>query len=74
MISPIACDSAMYSASVVDKDISDFNVGAHSIGQFLYLMIYPVQEYTEAGSSDSSVDHPPTKSASTKHSYPLSFF
>ena len=37
-------------------------------------MIYPVQEYTESGSADSFVDHPPAKSASTKHSSPLSFF
>ena len=52
MISLIACDSAMYPASVVEKDISDFNLDAHNIRQFLYLMIYPVREYTEAGSSD----------------------
>ena len=64
----------MYSNSVVDKDILDCNLDAHSIGQFLYLMIYPVREYTEAGSSDSFVDHPPAKSASMKHSSPLSFF
>ena len=57
----------------MDKDISDFNLDAHSIGNFLYLMIYPVCEYTEAGSSDLRVDHPPAKSASTKHSSPLSF-
>ena len=44
MISLIACDRAMYSDSVVDKEISDFNLDAHSIGQFLYLIIYPVQE------------------------------
>ena len=37
-------------------------------------MIYPVQEDTEAGSSDSFVDHPPAKYASTKYSSPLSFF
>ena len=64
----------MYSASVVDKDILGFNSDAHSIGQFLYLIIYPVREYTEAGSSDSFFDLPPAKSASTKHSSPLSFF
>ena len=74
MISIISCDSARYSISVVDMDISGFNLDAHSNGQFLYLMIYPVREYTEAGSSDSFVDHPPAKSASTKHSSPLSFF
>ena len=74
MISLIACDSAMYSASVMDKDISDCNLDAHSIGKFLYLIIYPAREYTEAGLSDSFVDHPPAKSASTKHSSPLSFF
>ena len=74
MISLIDCDSAIYSASVVDKDILDCNLDDHSIGQFLYLMIYPVQEYTEAGLPDSFVDHPPVKSASTKHSSPLSFF
>ena len=48
MISLIACDSAIYSASVVDKDISDCNLDAHSIGQLLYLIIYPVRKYTEA--------------------------
>ena len=37
-------------------------------------MIYPVLEYTEAGSSYSFVDHPPAKSASKKHSSHLSFF
>ena len=74
MISLIFCDSAIYSASVVDKDISVFNLDAHSIGNFLYLMIYPIREYTEAGSSDSFVDHPPAKYVSTKHSSPLSFF
>ena len=71
MISRIACDIAMYFAYVVYKDISDCNLDAHSIGKILYLMIYPVREYTEAGSSDSFVDHPPAKSASTKHSSPL---
>ena len=74
MISLVACDRAMYSASVVDKEILDCNLDAHSIGQFLYLMIYPIREYTEAGSSDLFVDHPPAKSASTKHSIFLSFF
>ena len=74
MISLIACDIAIYSASVVDKYISDFNLEAHSIGQFLYLMIYPVREYTEAVLSDLFIDHPPAKSASTNHSSPLSFF
>ena len=39
----------------------------------VYLMIYPVREYTKAGSSDSFIDHPPEKSASTKHLSPLSF-
>ena len=58
----------------MDKDISDCNLDTHSIGKFLYLMIYPVREYTEAGSSDSFVDRPPAKSASTKHLSPLSFF
>ena len=38
MISIIACDSAMLSASVVDKNILDCNLDAHSIGQFLYLL------------------------------------
>ena len=73
MISLIACDSEIYLASIVDKDILDCNLESHSIGQLLYLMIYPVREYTEAGSSDSFFDHPPVKSASTKHSSPLSF-
>ena len=58
IITLIACESAMYSAFVVDKYILDCNLDAHSIGQFLYLMIYPVREYTEARSSDSFVDHP----------------
>ena len=62
MISIIACESAIYSASVVDTDISNFNLDAHIIGKVLYLMIYSVREYTEAGSSDSFVDHPPEKS------------
>ena len=44
MISIISCDGAMYSASVVDKDILDCNLDAHSIGKFLYLIIYPVRE------------------------------
>ena len=44
MISLISCDRAMYSDSVVDKEISDFNLDAHSIGQFLYLIIHPVLE------------------------------
>ena len=74
VISLIACDSAMYSASAVDKDILDFNLDAHSIGQFLYLIIYPVRGYTESGSSYSFFDHPPAKYVSTKHSSPLSFF
>ena len=74
MISLIAYDIVMYSNSVVDKDILDCNLDAHSIGQLLYLMIYPLREYTEAGLSDSFVDHPPAKFASTKHSSPLSFF
>ena len=30
MISLIACDSEMYSASVVNKDISDCNLDSHS--------------------------------------------
>ena len=74
MIYLIACESEMYSSYVVDKDISYCNLDAHSIGQCLYLMIYPVWEYTEAGSSDSFVDHSPKRSASMKHSSPLSFF
>ena len=74
MISLIASESAMYSSSVMDKDISDCNLDAHSIGQFLYLMIYHVREYTKAGSSDLFVDHPTAKSALKKHSSPLSFF
>ena len=73
MISLIYCDSAMYYASVVDKDISDFNLDAHSIEKLIHLMIYPVREYTEAGSSYLFVDHPPAKSASMNHSSPLSF-
>ena len=44
MISIIACDRAMYSASVVDKEILDCNLDAHSIRQFFYLIIYPVRE------------------------------
>ena len=44
MIYLIACDRAMYSASIVDKEISDFNLDAYIIGQFLYLIIYRVQE------------------------------
>ena len=43
MIYLIARDSAIYSASVVDKDISDCNLDAHSIGKLLYLNIYPVR-------------------------------
>ena len=74
MMSLIAFDSAMYSAYVVEKDISNFNLDAHIIGQFLYLIIYPVREYNEAGLSYSFVDHPPAKSASTKHLIPMSFF
>ena len=42
MISMIECDRAMYSASVVNNEISDCNLDAHSIGKFLYLTIYPV--------------------------------
>ena len=74
MISFVTSYSTMYSASVMDKDISDYNLDAHSIGQFLYFMINPVREYTEAGSSDLLVDHPPAKSAPTKHLSRLSFF
>ena len=74
MISFIACDSVMYYVSVVENYISDCNLDDHSFGQFLYLMIYPARGYTEAGLTDSFVDHPPKKSASTKHSSPLSFF
>ena len=37
-------------------------------------MIYPVREYTEAGLSDSFVDHPPAKSVLTEHLITLSFF
>ena len=74
IISLIVCDSEMYSASVVDKEISDCYLDAHSIGQFLYLIIYPVREYTEAGLSYSFVDNFPAKSASTKYSSPLSIF
>ena len=74
MIFLISCESAMYSASVMEKYILDCNLDARSIGKFLYLMIYPVREYTKAGSSDLFVEHPPTKSVSTEHSSPLSFF
>ena len=74
MISLITRDSTIYSTSVVDKDISDCNLDTHNIRKLLYLMIYIVREYTEDGSSDSFIDHPPAKHASTKHSIPLSFF
>ena len=73
MISLINWYSSMYSAYVVDKDISYCNLDTHSIGQFLYLIIYPVREYTEDGSSDLFVDHIPAKSSSKQKSSPLSF-
>eukprot|EP00957_Ditylum_brightwellii_P173711 13225598-Ditylum_brightwellii.AAC.1 len=43
----MACDIAMYSASVVLNDISDCNFDYHSSGQLAYFITYPVLDTNE---------------------------
>ena len=65
IVSLIDCDKAMYSASVVLKDISDCNFECHMIGQPPKWITYPVLENTEEGSSLQLWFQSPAKEAST---------
>ena len=61
----VACDKAMYSASVVLSDISVYSLLAQAIGHPEYLITYPVLDLTEIGSSESSLEYAHETSAST---------
>jgi hypothetical protein len=63
--SRMAWDNAMYSDSVVDKEISVCSFDAQSTGHPQKVMTYPVLYFNVVGSCASSGFHNPAKSAST---------
>ena len=61
----IACDRAIYSASVLLKAVSVCSFDARNTGQFAKHITYPVQDLTEFGSYDVAFVQLPVKSVST---------
>ena len=72
MISLVADDSAITSASVDDRAMTDCSFDAQMIGQPAYLITYPVLDLAKYESSGSaaaaSLSQSPAKFASTKQS------
>eukprot|EP00957_Ditylum_brightwellii_P016882 1273363-Ditylum_brightwellii.AAC.1 len=67
----IACDIAMYSASIVPKVISVCNFEVHTMGQLAYFMMKPVLGNTDEGSALQACCQSPANDASTNTSKPL---
>jgi hypothetical protein len=65
------CDNDIYSASVVERAISDWSLEDQRMGQLAYVMTYPERDQTLVGSEDVSRVQVPAKSASTKQSMVL---
>ena len=59
------CESATYSLSVVDSVISVWSLEHYIMGQFAYIMMYPVLDITDDGSSLHSIFDSHAKDAST---------
>lgn len=55
MMSERAGESAMSLLSVVESMISDFSFEHHTMGKFVYITTYPVQDITEEGALLHSV-------------------
>ena len=60
-----AVDKTIYLASAVLKAISVWSVLFQKIGQFAYVITYPVLDITFSASDAFAFDHPPAKSALT---------
>lgn len=58
-------ERAIYSASVVDRAISNCDLEDHRIGQPTYVITYPVLDFTLDGSFEVLCVHVPAKYAST---------
>eukprot|EP00957_Ditylum_brightwellii_P113896 8682985-Ditylum_brightwellii.AAC.1 len=65
IISLMACDIAIYSASVVLNDISDCSFDDHADGQLACFITYPVLDNTEVGSLLQNLLRSPANDAST---------
>ena len=61
----IACDKAIYSASVVLKATSVCSLDAHKKGRLVNRMTYPFLDFTDDGSDEVKGVQFPAKSAST---------
>jgi hypothetical protein len=61
----IAVDSALYSDSMVEVEMSVCNLLTHKTGQSAMKITYPVRLLTQDGSCLFSYPHNPAKSAST---------
>jgi hypothetical protein len=67
----MACESAMYSASVVDKAISVYIFDNQCMGHPAYVMMYPILDLAVLGSDDAVlIFHSEACAASTQHSTP----